>query len=277
MFLRVIRHISDRLKRTCLRVFIPDSVDGFQIGRKLGHGRYSLVYAVYDEVKYVSQPGVSQMPHQAVAPQSEVCLKFITDKKLAYVESHALSALNARHGIPRWYGCSFQKGYAVLIEQRVQASPLCDSRQSHFIFLGHESALFSFVVSIAEQLIELVAYCHKRGISHNDIQPRNILLDREERPWLIDFGLASFFDPHDDEHDYLHSSYDDRMGIADVMLWMLYAHYTGAKRISACWEEELSLPQEMTAFITRLQGERETFASWGECLSAIRDVKECIS
>jgi serine/threonine protein kinase len=39
-------------------------------------------------------------------------------------------------------------------------------------------------------LAQAVAYVHDRGIVHQDIKPRNILVDDRGRPRLIDFGLA---------------------------------------------------------------------------------------
>ncbi len=47
----------------------------------------------------------------------------------------------------------------------------------------------------ARILVELargVAYFHARGILHLDIKPRNVLIDEEGRPRLIDFGLARY-------------------------------------------------------------------------------------
>jgi predicted Ser/Thr protein kinase len=45
----------------------------------------------------------------------------------------------------------------------------------------------------AEMVAEIartVAYIHSRDVVHQDIKPRNILLDEKRRPHLIDFGLA---------------------------------------------------------------------------------------
>ena len=43
---------------------------------------------------------------------------------------------------------------------------------------------------IAIPLLEALEYSHARGIVHRDIKPENIILDREGRPFLMDFGIA---------------------------------------------------------------------------------------
>ncbi|WP_165234588.1 serine/threonine-protein kinase [Aquisphaera insulae] len=48
-------------------------------------------------------------------------------------------------------------------------------------------------LGIVEQIAEGVAHAHERGIIHRDIKPSNILLDRDGKPYLADFGLARSF------------------------------------------------------------------------------------
>eukprot|EP00638_Chattonella_subsalsa_P005236 CAMPEP_0117758148 /NCGR_PEP_ID=MMETSP0947-20121206/15196_1 /TAXON_ID=44440 /ORGANISM="Chattonella subsalsa, Strain CCMP2191" /LENGTH=407 /DNA_ID=CAMNT_0005578261 /DNA_START=646 /DNA_END=1869 /DNA_ORIENTATION=+ len=50
-------------------------------------------------------------------------------------------------------------------------------------------------VSIIQQLLDAVAYCHERGVVHRDLKPENVIYESKEPNSaikVIDFGLASF-------------------------------------------------------------------------------------
>jgi serine/threonine protein kinase len=47
------------------------------------------------------------------------------------------------------------------------------------------------IVSVFVQVGRALAFVHAAGLAHGDIKPSNILIDRDGRPLIADFGLAS--------------------------------------------------------------------------------------
>jgi serine/threonine protein kinase len=59
----------------------------------------------------------------------------------------------------------------------------------------------NYVLALARQLLEGVAYMHRRLVAHRDLKPSNIVIDSSSDPpslFIIDFGLALRLDTGDD-------------------------------------------------------------------------------
>jgi serine/threonine protein kinase len=57
------------------------------------------------------------------------------------------------------------------------------------------------VVGCAAQLCDALAALHERGLLHRDLKPSNILLDRQRKVRLLDFGIAALADRiHEEDH-----------------------------------------------------------------------------
>jgi hypothetical protein len=48
--------------------------------------------------------------------------------------------------------------------------------------------------SIADRLLDALAFAHRQGIIHRDIKPANVLFDRDGQAYLVDFGAATHRD-----------------------------------------------------------------------------------
>ncbi|MBL8729361.1 MAG: SUMF1/EgtB/PvdO family nonheme iron enzyme [Planctomycetes bacterium] len=46
------------------------------------------------------------------------------------------------------------------------------------------------IARIAAELLETLAYAHGRGVVHRDLKPANVVLDANDHPHLVDFGLS---------------------------------------------------------------------------------------
>ena len=50
------------------------------------------------------------------------------------------------------------------------------------------------VATIGADLADALHFAHQQGVIHRDIKPSNLMLDREGKPWVADFGLAQVQD-----------------------------------------------------------------------------------
>jgi serine/threonine protein kinase len=150
------------------------SLKDFEIGMKLGNGKFGHVYLAREiQTKYI------------------VALKVMSKKQLNHAQfEHQIrreieiqSAL--RHpNILRMYGYFYDNSKIYLILEYCVGGELYKKLQKHVKFDEKRSARMIL------QLADALSYLHSKNIIHRDIKPENLLLGKNGEIKLADFGWS---------------------------------------------------------------------------------------
>ncbi|XP_043688516.1 probable serine/threonine-protein kinase At1g54610 [Telopea speciosissima] len=164
-----------------IKGWVPRRADSFEKLDKIGQGTYSNVYRArdLDQGKIVA---LKKVRFDNLEPES---VRFMAR------EIHILRRLDHPN--------------IIKLEGLVTSRMSC-SLYLVFEYMEHDLAgLASYpglkfteqqVKCYMQQLLRGLDHCHSRGILHRDIKGSNLLIDNAGILKIADFGLASFFDPH---------------------------------------------------------------------------------
>ncbi|PRP89296.1 kinase [Planoprotostelium fungivorum] len=141
----------------------------------LGDGSFSVVYEAYD-VQKQRRVAVKKVAHRNDGPS-------------VYNEIKANEVVKGIRGIAPLLGHYTTKDATCLIFEKVQGVDLFGMMEGRDFCPLPESVVLSIMSSVAS----ILSSCHSRGVAHRDVKLENIMIDRNGRVYLIDFGLASFF------------------------------------------------------------------------------------
>lgn len=146
----------------------PKSIGRFKVGKQLGSGSQGTVYLCAD-----------------TELQRRVAIKLL-NKSLAEetyrAEARAMSQLQ-HPNIVSIYEAGEHNGTPYLVFEYVEGQVLADA--IHADKLDHARKL-----SVFRGLLEGVSQAHRAGIVHRDLKPGNIILNGEQMPKIMDFGIA---------------------------------------------------------------------------------------
>jgi serine/threonine protein kinase, bacterial len=114
---------------------------------------------------------------------------------------------------------------------------------------------------IVLDVLKIIQYFHEKGIIHRDLRLPNILI-KNKQVFIIDFGLAVFFDekdpiPYDlmplEKRLYREISFaSDFYALGHLILFLVYSDYEASSLKNRSWEEELDLVKESKRIIRKL-------------------------
>lgn len=154
----------------------------------------------------------------------EVAVKLERQKSLApqlLNEGNVLRHLEGGPGIPKihWFGM-YEPEYNVMVMDL-----LGPSLQDLFSYCKHKFSLKT-VLMLADQMINILAYVHKKQYVYRDVKPDNFVIGRGEnshKVYIIDFGLAKKISTHRFSVGHVSSSVTHPL-VGTVRYASLHAH-----------------------------------------------------
>lgn len=164
-----------------IKGWVPRRADSFEKLDKIGQGTYSNVYRARD------------LDHKKIVALKKVRFDNLEPESVRFMAREIQILRRLDHpNIIKLEG---------LVTSRMSCSLyLVFEYMEHDLagLASHPAVKFSEsqVKCYLQQLLRGLDHCHTRGVLHRDIKGSNLLIDNSGVLKIADFGLASFFDPH---------------------------------------------------------------------------------
>ncbi|MGD8916369.1 MAG: serine/threonine-protein kinase [Syntrophobacterales bacterium] len=155
-----------------------DIIGRYQIEGELGHGAMGVVYKAVDPTigRHVAIKTIRLDQSLGAKQLEDLRERFLREAQVAGQLSHP--------SIVTIYDVVEKAGNLFIAMEYIEGQEL--SR-----FCGKEIPLKPRqVVTIIAQLCDALHYAHKEGIVHRDIKPSNVMLLKDGRPKIMDFGIT---------------------------------------------------------------------------------------
>jgi formylglycine-generating enzyme required for sulfatase activity len=157
----------------------PLQLGRYRITARLGSGGFGVVYKGYDAE--LRRDVAIKVPHRHRLTAPEDAGVDRTDVYLT--EARVLASLDHPGIVPVYDVGRLEDGLCYLVSKFIEGQDLATQLRAGRIAPGETARLLAGVA-------EALHHAHERGLVHRDIKPGNILLDRDGRTYVADFGLA---------------------------------------------------------------------------------------
>ncbi len=153
---------------------MPKRIGRYRVEKILGKGGFGLVYLAHDD--QLSRPVAIKVPHRNLVERPEDAEAYVT-------EARTVANLDHPHIVPVYDVGGTEDCPCFIVSKFIDGTDLAARLKKSRLSL-HDAV--DLVTTVAEAL----NFAHKQGLVHRDIKPGNILLDKSDKPFVADFGLA---------------------------------------------------------------------------------------
>jgi serine/threonine-protein kinase len=156
----------------------------YRIARLLGQGGMGAVYRAWDLTLNIPVALKEMLPDNTLNPN------MIAEFRQQFKQEAQVLANLHHPNLPRVTDFFEWNGNDYLIMDFVEGESLAERIERQGPLPQHQVLVWT------EQLLDALNACHQHGILHRDIKPENIIIRRDDRAILVDFGLVKLWDPN---------------------------------------------------------------------------------
>lgn len=186
---------------------IGQHIGPYLIEEELGIGGMGIVFSGKRDDKEFEQKVAIKILKQGLS--SEYLLKRFQN------ERQTLANLQHPNIAKLFDGGKTSEGLPYLIMEYIDGTPITEYCNENNLSVDQRLKLFTTVC-------QAVQYAHQNLVIHRDIKPGNILVNKDGRPKLLDFGVAKLLD------EDLESTHD---GLTKTGMWHLTPEYASPEQI----------------------------------------------
>ncbi len=152
----------------------PQRIGRYRIEKVLGQGGFGLVYLAHDE--QLNRSVAIKVPHAKLISKPH-------DAEAYLAEARTVASLDHPGIVPVHDVGSTDNCPCYVVSKYIPGTDLA-TRLKQSRLKNRDAA------ELVESVAEALRYAHKQGIVHRDIKPGNILIGKDGKPYVVDFGLA---------------------------------------------------------------------------------------
>jgi serine/threonine protein kinase len=152
----------------------PQRIGRYRIERVLGKGGFGLVYLAHDE--QLNRSVAIKVPHAKLISKPEDAKAYLTEARTVANLDHP--GIVPVHDVGSTDNCS-----CYVVSKYIEGTDLTTKLKQQRLKYREAAEL---VATVADAL----HYAHKQGLVHRDVKPGNILIGKDGKPYVVDFGLA---------------------------------------------------------------------------------------